>query len=272
MRIAITREVSLSIGRCELTHLAREAIDVELARVQHRQYEACLAALGCQIHRLPPEPELPDAVFVEDMALVLDELAIITRPGADSRRPETRSVAQALASYRRLAYIEAPGTLDGGDVLRIGQTLWVGLSGRSNPAGMEQMRAWLAPLGYSVRGVPVNGCLHLKSAVTQVARNTLLINPAWVDASAWGPMNLIEVDPSEPFAANALLVGESVVYPAAYPATRRRLEERGIPVRLVDVSELGKAEGGVTCCSVIFTSADGFSPLIFFMRFSHRFL
>jgi dimethylargininase len=252
MQIAITREVSPSIGQCELTHLAREAIDVDLAQAQHRQYEACLAALGCQIRRLPPEPELPDAVFVEDVAVVLDELAIMTRPGAASRRPEARSVAAALAPYRRLAYIQAPGSLDGGDVLRIGQTLWVGLSGRSNPAGMEQMHALLAPLGYTVRGVPVDGCLHLKSAVTQVARDTLLINPAWVDAGAFGPMNLIEVDPVEPFAANALLIGDTVIYPAAYPATRRRLEERGIPIRPVDVSELGKAEGGVTCCSVIF--------------------
>jgi dimethylargininase len=257
MQIAITREVSPSIGQCELTHLAREAIDVELAQAQHRQYEACLAALGCQIQRLPPEPELPDAVFVEDVAVVLDELAIMTRPGAASRRPETHSVGEALAPYRRLAYIQAPGSLDGGDVLRVGRTMWVGLSGRSNRAGMQQMHALLAPLGYRVRGVAVDGCLHLKSAVTQVARDTLLINPAWVDAGAFGPMNLIEVDPAEPFAANALLVGESVVYPAAYPATRRRLEERGIPVRLVDVSELGKAEGGVTCCSVIFERAGG---------------
>lgn len=254
MQIAITREVSPSIGQCELTHLAREAIDLDLARAQHRQYEACLAALGCQIQRLPLEPELPDAVFVEDVAVVLDELAIMTRPGADSRRPEARSVAAALAPYRRLAYIEAPGTLDGGDVLRVGRTLWVGLSGRSNPAGTEQMRALLAPLGYTVRGVAVDGCLHLKSAVTQAARDTLLINPAWVDAGAFDPMNLIEVGPAEPFAANALLLGESVVYPAAYPATRRRLEEEGIPVRVVDVSELGKAEGGVTCCSLIFRS------------------
>jgi dimethylargininase len=257
MQIAITREVSPSIGECELTHLAREAIDVDLARAQHHQYEACLVALGCQIQRLPPEPELPDAVFVEDVAVVLDELAIMTRPGAASRRPETHSVAQSLAPYRRLAYIQAPGSLDGGDVLRVGQTLWMGLSSRSNPAGMELLRALLAPLGYRVRGVKVDGCLHLKSAVTQVARDTLLINPAWVDAGAFGPMNLIEVDPAEPFAANALLVAANVVYPAAYPATRRRLEEGGIPVRLVDVSELGKAEGGVTCCSLIFERAGG---------------
>jgi dimethylargininase len=252
MRIAITRDVSPNIGRCELTHLAREAIDVGLARAQHGQYEACLAGLGYEIRRLPAEPELPDSVFVEDAALVLDELALVARPGVESRRPETQSIAEALKSYRRLVSIQAPGTLDGGDVLRVDQTLFVGLSGRSNPAGIEQMRATLARWDYTVTGVPMDGCLHLKSAVTQVAQNTLLINPAWVDPSAFGDVTLIEVDPAEPFAANALLIGQTVVYPSAYPGTRRRLEAQDIPLQVVDVSELGKAEGGVTCCSLIF--------------------
>lgn len=252
MLIAITREVSPNIGSCELTHLAREVIDVNVARVQHRQYEDCLAALGCEVHRLSGQPELPDSVFVEDTAVVLDELAIITRPGADSRKPETRSIAKALKPYRRLSYIESPGTMDGGDVLTIGKMLFVGLSRRSNQAGIEQMRALLDPFGYTVQGVQVSGCLHLKSAVTQVAKNTLLINRTWVDAGAFEHMNLIDVDPSEPFGANALLVGETVVYPSAYPHTRRRLEDHGISVRVVDVSELAKAEGGVTCCSLVF--------------------
>jgi dimethylargininase len=256
MPIAITRGVSPNIGYCELTHLAREAIDVDVARAQHRQYEDCLADLGCEIHRLPPEPELPDSVFVEDTAIVLDELAIITRPGADSRMPETQSTARALRPYRSLSYITSPGTLDGGDVLRMGQTLFVGLSPRSKQAAIDQMRDLLGCLGYTVESVGVNGCLHLKSAVTQVAHNILLINPAWVDARAFGAMDFIEVDPSEPFGGNALLVGETVVYPAAYPRTRRRLEDRGIPVRVVDISELAKAEGGVTCCSLIFNQGD----------------
>lgn len=252
MRIAITREVSPSIGRCELTHLRREAIDVERASAQHRQYEDCLAALGCQIHRLPAEPDLPDSVFVEDTAIVLEELAIITRPGAVSRRPETSSVAVAVQTYRKLATVEVPGTLDGGDVLRVGKVLFIGLSGRSNPAGLEQVRALVEPRGYTVHEVGVKGCLHLKSAVTQVAPDSLLINRAWVDASTFEGMRLIDVDPSEPCAANALLLGNMVVYPAAYPRTRKRLEQYGISVHVVDVSELAKAEGGVTCCSVIF--------------------
>lgn len=250
--ITVTREISPNIGQCELTHLAREAIDVDLARMQHRQYETCLAALGCKVHSLPAEPELPDSVFVEDTALVLDELAVITRPGADSRRPETESMARALRPYRQLAYIEPPATMDGGDVLRIEKTIFVGLSGRTNQAGIDQLRGFLESFAYTVTAVSVQGCLHLKSAVSQVAPNTLLINRAWVNSDAFGQIDLIEVDPAEPFAANALLVGKTVVYPAAYPRTRKRIEAHGIPVRVVDLSELGKAEGGVTCCSMIF--------------------
>ena len=255
MLIAITRGVSPAIGNCELTHLERIAIDVQLAQAQHQQYEACLAALGCEVHRLPVEPDLPDSVFVEDIAIVVDELALITRPGADSRKPETISIARALESYRRLFYIEAPGTVDGGDVLRIGKTLYVGLSSRSNPSAIEQMQNILQPYGYTVKGVQVNGCLHLKSAVTQVAEDTLLINPNWVDARTFRDWNFTEVDASEPYASNALLIGETVVYPASFPRTRQRLEAHGVSVMTVDVSELAKAEGAVTCCSLIFHHA-----------------
>jgi len=252
--VAITRAVSPKIGQCELTHLKRQAIDAGLAQAQHGQYEACLVSLGCELHRLPAEPELPDSVFVEDAAVVLDELAIITRPGAASRRPETESVAQALGAFRRLAFIQPPGTLDGGDLLRIGRAIYIGLSERSNQAGVEQMRRLVEPFGYRVEGVPVAGCLHLKSAVTQVAEDALLINRNWVDGRAFGPdpgLSLIDVDAAEPYGANALLVGGAVVYPVAYPRTRRRLESEGIAVRTVDVSELAKAEGAVTCCSLI---------------------
>jgi dimethylargininase len=229
-------------------------IDLDTARVQHRQYEACLAALSCRVYRLPAEPSLPDSVFVEDTAVVLDELAIIARPGAVSRRGETGAPAEMLMAYRKLTYIEPPGTLDGGDVLRIGKRLFVGLSSRSNEAGVEQMRRLAGSFGYSVESVRVRGCLHLKSAVTQVAERTLLINPKWVDAGAFEGMELVDVHPQEPFGGNALLVGDTVVYPTSYPATCLRLEERGIVVKAVDVAELGKAEGGVTCCSLIFSA------------------
>jgi dimethylargininase len=194
---------------------------------------------------------LPDSVFVEDTAVVLEELAVIMRPGAETRRAETASVAEVLAGYRRLYRIESPGTMDGGDVLRVGRMLYVGLSSRSNAAGVDQLRSIVSAYGYEVRGLAVEGCLHLKSAVTQVGADTLLINRAWVDASAFEGMELVDVAPGEPMGANALLVGETVVYPQAYTETRRRLEERGIRVEVVDVSELRKAEGGVTCCSLI---------------------
>ena len=253
--IAITRAVSPKIGQCELTHLTRQAIDVERARAQHGQYEACLAGLGFELHRLPAEPDLPDSVFVEDTAIVLDEVAIITRPGAASRRPETESIARALGPFRRLAFIRPPGTLDGGDVLCIGRAIYIGLSGRSNREGVGQVQRLVAPFGYRVEGVPVTGCLHLKSAVTQVAGDALLINRDWADGRLWGEFRLIDVDRGEPFAANALLVGNAVVYPAAYQRTRRRLERAGIDVHAVDVSELVKAEGAVTCCSLVFSRA-----------------
>jgi dimethylargininase len=250
--IAITRPVSLAIDRCELTHLERIPIDLKRAIAQHQRYEETLKSLGVEIISLPEEPDLPDAVFVEDTAVVLDECAIITRPGADSRKPETESIVRALAPYRLLHTIRAPGTLDGGDVLVIGKRIWVGLSTRSNQFAIDQMRTFLELYGYTVHGVPLSGCLHLKSAVTQVADDTLLINPEWVNKAKLPGMKFIEVDPSEPNAANALLVGETVIYQPAYPKTHLRLETAGIHPLLVDQSELAKAEGALTCCSLIF--------------------
>jgi dimethylargininase len=243
--------VSPSLARCELTHLAREPINATRAAAQHAEYERCLAELGVEVVRLPPAPELPDSVFVEDTAVVLSELAIITRPGAASRRPETAIAADALRPYRDLAFIMAPGTLDGGDVLTVGRHVYVGLSSRTSAAGVEQLRQMLAPLGYHVTAVSVNGCLHLRSAVTQVAPGTLLINRDWVDGDAFRGVELIAVDPTEPHAANALRVGETVVFPAAFERTRDRLRALGISILSVDVSELAKAEGGVTCCSLL---------------------
>ena len=142
--------------------------------------------------------------------------------------------------------------MDGGDVLVVGKHIWVGLSTRSNPSAIEQMQAFVKPYGYTVHGVPVSGCLHLKSAVTQVAEDTLLINPAWVDRDNFPGLKFIEVDPAEAYAANVLLVGKTVVYQPVFPKTRLRLELAGIHPILVDQSELAKAEGALTCCSLIF--------------------
>ncbi len=250
-RVAVTRTVSSSFDRCELTHVDRTPIDVGRAREQHEAYEAALAACGCEIHRLPEAPELPDAVFVEDTAVVVDELAVLTRPGAVSRRGELPAVAEALSRWRALVRIEAPATLDGGDVLRVGRTLWVGRSSRTDEGGIGQLRAALEPHGYRVAGVDVGGCLHLKTAVTALSDDLLLVNPEWVDPAAFGGLEWIAVDEAEPFAANALRIGERVVYPAAFPRTARRIRERGIELVEVDVSELARAEGAVTCCSIL---------------------
>jgi dimethylargininase len=252
MLIAITREVSRDIGNCQLTHLSRETIDVNLARAQHWQYEECLQALGCEVLSLAEEIALPDSVFVEDTAIVLDELAIITRPGADSRKAETASIAKVLAPYRQLHFLASPATIDGGDVLRFGKNIYIGLSSRSNQAGIEQIQNILEPFGYKVAGVNVQDCLHLKSAVTQVAENTLLINRQLLEPNVFDDVNFIEVDAAEPLAANALWINNEVIYPLSFPLTRKRLEDAGILIHTVEVSELMKAEGAVTCCSLVF--------------------
>ena len=250
--IALVRDVSQSLERCELSFQDRVSIDLEKARAQHRAYVDTLARLGCRMETLPTLPENPDAVFVEDTAVVLDEIAVITRPGAESRRAEVDSTAEALARHRTLRYIELSGTLDGGDVLTVGRTLYVGCTARSDASGIEQLRAHLKPHGYKVKAVEVRGCLHLKTAVTQVAERTLLINPAFVAESAFQGVRFIHVDPAEPAAGNAVWLDGGVIYPVSFPRTRARLEREGLQLHTVDMSETEKAEGGVTCCSVIF--------------------
>lgn len=252
MLLAITRQVSRSIANCELTYLARVPIDVERARRQHAAYEEALKRLGVAVLSLPEEPDLPDSVFVEDTALVLDECAVILRSGAASRQPETDSIARALAPYRKLLRIEAPARVDGGDILQFGRKVYLGLSSRSDTNALEQLQDLLLPYAYEVVPVPVTGCLHLKSAVTQVGAETLLLNPAWVEPANFPGVKTIAIDPSEGYAANAVLVGETAVYPEAFPRTWKRLEAAGIGVISVPADELAKAEGAVTCCSLIF--------------------
>ena len=253
MLMVITREVNAGFQACELTHLKRVPIDLDRARAQHAAYEWALVEAGCTVRRLASSADMPDAVFVEDITVVLDEGAVVCRPGAESRRTETAGVLEALARHGRpVRHIKAPGTLDGGDVLVIGRQMFVGSSARTNRAGIDQLTRIVEPVGYAVRVVPVRGCLHLKSAVTALAPDTVLINRAWVPADAFAGLSLLDVDPREPWGANALAVADVVVYPTAFPRTRERLERRGLCVRPVDVDELQKAEGAVTCCSVIF--------------------
>lgn len=251
MRIAITRQVSRSIQECELTYRAREPIDIGRAREQHAQYEQVLREAGLAVLSLPEEPDLPDAVFVEDTALVLNECAIVLRPGATSRRDETEAIADVLGHFRAICRVEAPACVDGGDILCLGRRIYIGLGDRTEPGAYEQIRGWLEPQGYQVQAVRANGCLHLKSAATEIGPNLVLINPEWLDPRSLGEVTCIEVDPSEENAANALLLGEIVVFPEAFPRTRARLEQAGIRVRGLAADELAKAEGALTCCSLI---------------------
>jgi dimethylargininase len=249
---AITREVSKSINACELSFDARQPIDLDRAIAQHSAYQDCLVRLGLQVIPVPAEPTLPDAVFVEDTAVVLDETAIICNIGAPSRRPETQSMATLLCRYRTLKFLKEPGTLDGGDVLQIGHRVFVGLSRRTNRAGIEQLRELLQPFDYQVEIVEVKDCLHLKAACSYIGNDTILINRVWINAEPFRGLRLIDVAAGEPAAANALLIEGVSIMPNSCPKTLALLQEQGFQIRTVDVSELQKAEAGVTCCSIIF--------------------
>ncbi len=249
--IAITRQVSASINDCELSYIGREPIDVTRAREQHRAYVACLESLGAKVRTLPEAPELPDAVFVEDTAVVLGLYAIATNPGAASRRAEVDAVANALSRYMAVERMTAGGTVDGGDVMHVGNTLYVGRTPRTSDEGIAELVELAAPHGVTVRPVRVNGCLHYKSGASFIGRDTVLANPAWVDVAELDSLRVIEVDPGEPWAANTVVVGDTVVLSAAFPRTAARLEAEGFAVVTLDISEFQKAEGGLSCLSIL---------------------
>lgn len=255
MLTAITRAVSPAFANCELSFIERTPIALKVAQQQHHRYEKILEQLGARVIPLPAEPHLPDSMFVEDPALVLDELAVIMPLGTESRRPEAESLARALGPYRKLAYVTLPGTMEGGDVLRIGKKIYAGLSRRTNVEGIRQLAALLKPHNYDVIAVPVTGCLHLKSAVTFLGRNTLLANRAWFDCAPFVGYQWIDVVSDEAHAANALAIGERVIFPASFPRTQARMDEANFEIVPIDISELQKAESGLTCSSLLFDAA-----------------
>ena len=250
-QIAITRQVSPAMNACELSFHVRQPIDIAKAMAQHRSYETSLTDFGLRLITLPAEPELPDSVFVEDTALVLDELAVIMNMGAASRRPEAATVAKALAPFRQLECLTAPATMDGGDVLLVDRTIFVGLSRRTNREAIEQLRELVSKYGYTVQAIEVAGCLHLKSACSYLGRGNVLVNSSWIDPMPLSEFRLIEVANNEPGGANVLRIGQYLIMPDSFPETKRLLEAAGFALRTVDVSELQKAEAGVTCCSLI---------------------
>ena len=255
MLTAITRTVSSSLANCELSFIDRKPIDMEKARAQHHAYEALLTKLGAKVISLPEEKELPDSMFVEDPALVLDEVAVVCTPGTETRRKEAPSLALALEPHRKLAYIKLPGTLEGGDVLRTGRKIFVGFTARTNAEGIRQLAVIVEHFGYDLTAVPVTGCLHLKSAVTYLGKNTLLGNRAWFDWKRFAGFDWVDVDPGEPHAGNALAIADAIIFPASFPKTKERIEAKGFRVESLDISELQKAESGLTCSSLLFDSS-----------------
>jgi dimethylargininase len=256
MLTAITRAVSPTLGDCQLEHLDRQPIDVDKAIAQHCAYEQCLSDLGVTVVSLPAAADCPDGVFVEDPALVLDEVAIVTRMGAESRRRESESLAKAVAQYREVKRLTDPATLEGGDVMRIGKTLYVGWSKRTNRAGIDQLGELVAPYGYRVVAVDVSGCLHLKSACCYLGGDRILANREWFDHSALKGFNILDVPPDEARGANVLRIGDAVLIPAVFKWTAEVLNAQGFHPRLVDTTELMKAEAGVTCMSLLFDTPD----------------
>lgn len=248
--IAITRAVSPRLADCELSFQDREPIDASRATEQHAAYCSVLSELGAEVVRLPTIEDQPDCVFVEDPMIVLEEVAIVTRMGAESRRGESTSLAQAIAPYRELRHIEAPATLEGGDVMRVGKTLYVGLSRRTNIAGIQQLARLVAPFGYWVTPVELRGCLHLKTACTFLGDDTVLANREWLDVDAFCSLKFLDVP--EPPAANTLRISDTLLMPSSFPETRTLLEKHNFRVQTVDISELMKAEAGVTCMSLLF--------------------
>jgi dimethylargininase len=254
MLTAITRRVSPCIHKCELTYLTRRPIDIERAREQQQAYERLLSDLGLHVISLPAEEELPDAVFVEDTAVITDEVAVVTTMGCAARRREVDSISPLLEKYRLLKSINGTGVLEGGDVVRVGRTLFVGVSTRTNVNGIAQLREIVTPYDYEVRPVEVKDCLHLSTGCGFIGQNTILANPSWVDLSPFEGFEIINVPPSEPWGANARTLADHVLISAASPQTVARVSERGFRVLPVDISEFEKAEGGLTCMSLIFNS------------------
>ncbi len=251
MTIAVTRKISPRFNECEITHIERTPIDLDVARAQHAEYVKTLSSLGCQVIELTEEADLLDSVFVEDDAFILPEVAVITRPGADSRKPETETIATVLSPHRPLLHVKEPATVDGGDVLILGKNIYIGRSLRSNQQAVDQIQDLLKEYGYTVIGVEMHDCLHLKTALTKVDNQTVLINPNWVVTSHFRQFHWIEVDASEPFAANCLPVNGQIIYPTSFPKTAKKLVDHGCRIIPVQVDELAKAEGAVTCCSLI---------------------
>lgn len=253
--VAITRAPSPRMDAGERTYVGRDAIDFALAVRQHAAYEDALRACGARVVQLEADRDLPDCVFVEDTAIVLDEVAVMMSMGAESRRGETTAIERALIAYREIERVALPATIDGGDVVRSGRALYVGASPRTNAAGIAALREVVRPYGYTVTAVPVRECLHLKSACSALPDGSFLVNADWISVAPFPANRLVPVPSSEPWAGDVLVIGERIIASDAFPATADLLRGHEWSVVPVSVSEFAKAEGGVTCMSLLISES-----------------
>ena len=257
--LALTHAPSPRMADCVRTYALSQGSEtvIDLGRVhaQHEAYRAALALAGAEVHVLDVNRDHPDAVFIEDTAVVLDEIAVITSMGAPSRVGEPAGIEPVLARYRSIVRIVSPAKLEGGDVLRVGKQLLVGVTARTNATGISALTSITRPYGYSVTPVPIEGCLHLKSACTALPDGSLLLNERWLAPDAHDALAGFEkvlVPHDEPNAANVVIVGDDVIMSADCPRTAALVQQHAARVHRLDLSELAKADGSATCLSLIF--------------------
>jgi dimethylargininase len=251
--IALTHRPSPHMAACQRTYVPQAASDLELAERQHAAYCTALSACSADVRTLDVNGDFPDSTFIEDTAIVLDEVAILCPMGTASRRAEPARIEPVLRKYREVVRIELPATLEGGDVLCAGRKLLVGQSSRTNAAGIAALAAIVGRYGYDIRAVPVHACLHLKTACTALPDGRLLVNSAWINIAALQSRELVHIPATEPWGANVALVGNTVLSAAAHVQTAELIRRLGFTVNPVELSEFAKAEGGVTCLSLLFS-------------------
>ena len=249
--IAIVREVPDSFQKCLTSFHTKVQIDVALAKHQHQQYCATLASLGLKLIRTEADDTLPDGCFTEDTAIVVDDFAILTIPGAPGRIPETIEIEKILSPLKTIVHITKPGTIDGGDVLKIGKKIFIGNSARTNEEGIRQVATVVYPEGYQVIPVKIQNTLHLKSVCTYLGKGCILLAEDYLDETFFLEYEMIIVPKDEEYCANCLVVSGNVLIPKGFPKTKGLIERKGFPVVELDMSEIEKAEGALTCLSVI---------------------
>jgi dimethylargininase len=249
---AIVRDVPESFRESVSVLNTSHDIDLEIAKMQHLKYCNTLSKLGINIIRLDTDDSLPDCCFTEDIIAIADDIAIITNPGIQSRVAETKALEKTLSVFKDVFRITSPGTIEGGDVLKIEKTIYIGISSRTNMEGIRQFTSILEPRGYWIKPVEIRNTLHLKSVCTYLGNRRIILAEGYFDINVFSGFEKIIVPREEEYCANCLFVNNRVLIPKGFPKTKALIEAKGLIVSELEMSEFRKADGAVTCLSVIF--------------------